>query len=161
VTIRHRVRRARRKLRHALRFSDWPLRQKIGVGVWIPVALFFFLAFTGPNRGSAHSVTGGGAAVVVTVPSGLRNTVVTAPSDAAILQSALLASVPHSSSSETVAKILRQRQATEHGIRNASVAIMKQLHPKPIDGAALLRRQRSTAASRITAIAAKQRLLRP
>jgi hypothetical protein len=45
--------RLRRKLRRAADVRRWSLRQKIGVGAWIPVLIVAFALFTGPSRSSS------------------------------------------------------------------------------------------------------------
>jgi hypothetical protein len=49
------ARQLRRQLRNALNVRRWTLRQKIGVGVWIPVAIVAFALFTGPSRSSGSA----------------------------------------------------------------------------------------------------------
>jgi hypothetical protein len=49
------ARQLRRQLRNALNVRRWTLRQKVGIGVWIPVAIVAFALFTGPSRSSGAS----------------------------------------------------------------------------------------------------------
>jgi len=46
------ARQLRRHLRNALSVRRWSLRQKVGIGVWIPVLIVAFALFTGPSRSS-------------------------------------------------------------------------------------------------------------
>jgi hypothetical protein len=39
------------RARRRLRWRNWPLHSKVGVGVWIPVLIVAFLVYTGPGRG--------------------------------------------------------------------------------------------------------------
>ena len=47
------ARQLRRKLQRAASLRTWTLRQKIAVGVWIPVLVVALALFTGPNRSSS------------------------------------------------------------------------------------------------------------
>ena len=47
--------RLRRQIRRAANVRGWTLRQKVAVGVWIPVLIVAFALFTGPNRASSAS----------------------------------------------------------------------------------------------------------
>ena len=42
--------RLRRKIRRISNVRGWTTRQKIGVGVWVPVLIVALVLFTGPNR---------------------------------------------------------------------------------------------------------------
>jgi len=45
-----------RQARRSLRFRKWPLRRRIAVIAWIPVAVLWFLLYTGPNAANSAPV---------------------------------------------------------------------------------------------------------
>ena len=61
------ARQLRRQLRNALNVRRWSLRQKIGIGVWIPVLIVAFALFTGPSRSSGSASAESTATTTTTV----------------------------------------------------------------------------------------------
>ncbi len=90
------MRRLRRQLRHALNVRRWSIRQKIAVGIWIPVLVAAFVLFTGPNRSS-------GAASAVSAPTTTTSFEATVPPLEPIVPPGI-ASAPKTSLNERIVK---------------------------------------------------------
>jgi hypothetical protein len=155
----HRVRKLRGRIRRGLRVREWPMHQKIAVGIWIPVALWAFISFTGPNGASGAppplqpNVTTSGIAA----PVGVQASPGTMPSSAQILRSALAAAAARSVTSNAAAQ-QHSRRATQHRLQTSVAAsIARRLRTAKVATAASLARQRAEFISKYRRILANPR----